>query len=64
MLTHTRMRFFDEESGQDTVEYGLLAALIAIASIVTIQAIGPLVNSMYKGIAQAISGKGGIGTAL
>ena len=64
MLTHTRMRFFDEESGQDTVEYGLLAALIAIASIVTIQAIGPLVNSMYKGIVQAISGKGGIGTAL
>jgi Flp pilus assembly pilin Flp len=56
MLTRTRMRFFDEESGQDTVEYGLLAALIAIASIVTIQAIGPLVNAMYKGIAQAISG--------
>ena len=57
MLNRTRMRFLDEESGQDTVEYGLLAALIAIASIVTIQAIGPLVNSMYEGIAKAIRGE-------
>ena len=59
MLNSTRMRFFDEESGQDTVEYGLLAALISIAAIVAIQAIGPLVNVMYEGIAQAISGGGG-----
>ena len=56
MLTRTRMRFFDEESGQDTVEYGLLAAFISIFAVLAIKAIGPLVNSMYEGIARAISG--------
>ena len=43
-----------DETGQDTVEYGLLAALIAIASIITIQAIGPLVGSLYVEIQNAL----------
>jgi len=56
MLNRTRMRFLDEESGQDTVEYGLLAAFISVFALLAIKAIGPLVNAMYEGIANAISG--------
>lgn len=56
MLNRTRMRFFDEESGQDTVEYGLLAAFISVFTLLAIKAIGPLVNAFYEEIRQAISG--------
>jgi len=58
MLTRTRMRIFDEESGQDTVEYGLLAAFISVFALLAIKAIGPLVNSMYEKIIEGI-GEGG-----
>jgi Flp pilus assembly pilin Flp len=36
------------DEGQDVVEYGLLAALISIAAVLTIQLIGPLVDAMYQ----------------
>jgi len=49
-------RLLRDESGEDMVEYGLLAALIAIAALVTIRAIGPLVNAMYVTVRDAIIG--------
>ncbi len=55
MLNRTRMRFFDEESGQDTVEYGLLAAFISVFAIVAISALGPLVETMYLQIQKVLS---------
>jgi Flp pilus assembly pilin Flp len=38
----------ERDEGQDVVEYGLLAALISIAAVLTIQLIGPLVDAMYQ----------------
>ena len=48
-------RFFKNEDGQDVVEYGLLASFISIAALLTIKAIGPLVNGLYEKIKAAIA---------
>jgi len=50
----TRMRaFLTQEDGQDLIEYALLAALIALAAVVAMQATGTSVNSVFN----SISGK-------
>ncbi|UCE03250.1 MAG: Flp family type IVb pilin [Candidatus Latescibacterota bacterium] len=48
-------RLFVEESGQDMVEYALLAAFISIVAIVTIRAIGPLVDAVYQNVQTALT---------
>ena len=50
--------FLRDESGQDMVEYGLLAAFISIVAIAALQAIGPLVNAIYTAIQNALTGTG------
>ena len=50
------MRVFRDESGNDLVEYGLLAALISIVSLVTIRLIGPLVNDLFVVVHDNING--------
>ena len=40
-------RFFADDSGQDLIEYSLLAALIAIVSIVTWQQIATTIGTGY-----------------
>lgn len=44
-----------EESGQDMVEYALLAAFISIVAIITIRNIGPLVDAVYQQVEAALS---------
>jgi pilus assembly protein Flp/PilA len=48
-------RFLSEDSGQDMVEYGLLAAFVSIVAIAALRAIGPLVNTVYTGIQTALT---------
>jgi pilus assembly protein Flp/PilA len=50
--------FLRDESGQDMVEYGLLAAFISIVAIAALTAIGPLVNAIYVAIQNALTGTG------
>lgn len=45
-----------DESGEDMIEYGLLAAFIAIAALITIRAIGPLVDALYVRVRDEITG--------
>jgi len=48
--------------GTAVIEYGFLAGLIAVAAIVSMQALGVSLNSIYDGIASAsdaASGDGG-----
>jgi len=47
--------FIREDEGQDVVEYALLAAFISIFAIVVIKAIGPLVNTIYSNIKDALT---------
>jgi pilus assembly protein Flp/PilA len=46
-------RFVREESGQDIIEYGLLAAFISVVAWLTLQAIGTDVQTMFTGVQNA-----------
>jgi Flp pilus assembly pilin Flp len=48
-------RILRDEEGQDMVEYGLLGAFISIVAIAALRAIGPLVNTVYVNIQNALS---------
>ena len=53
-----RMRsFFNQEEGQDLIEYALLAALIALAAVVAMTATGQSINGLF-GRVQAALGTG------
>jgi Flp pilus assembly pilin Flp len=43
------------DEGEDVVEYGLLAAFISIAALLTIKVIGPAVNGLYEQVKNAFS---------
>lgn len=47
-------KFFKEESGASLVEYALLVALIAVAVIVTVWAIGIAMNNQFANIRDCI----------
>ncbi|MEC9245165.1 Flp family type IVb pilin [Nitratireductor rhodophyticola] len=49
-------RFMKDESGATAIEYGLLAALIAIAIIAGAGAVGTNVNAKLQAVADAIGG--------
>jgi Flp pilus assembly pilin Flp len=51
-------RFINEDSGQDSMEYGLLAALLSIVAITVLQNIGPLLAGFWNSIHAAIPGAG------
>ena len=44
-------KFLKDESGATAIEYGLLAALIAVGIIVGATAVGTKLNAMFSGIA-------------
>ena len=48
-------RLFHDEQGQDMIEYALLGSFISIVAILAIQAIGPLVNTIYVAIRDALT---------
>ena len=41
--------FFKDESGQGMVEYGLIIALLAIAVIGALSALGPKISEIFAG---------------
>jgi Flp pilus assembly pilin Flp len=43
-----------DETGQDLIEYGLLAAFVSIVSLFTIRLIGPLVAALWNVVYSAI----------
>lgn len=45
-----------DETGQDLIEYALLAGFISIVAIATIRTIGPPVNALWVTIRDAIPG--------
>jgi pilus assembly protein Flp/PilA len=46
-------KFLKDESGATAIEYGLIAALVAVAIIVALQALGSSLDGMFT----AVSGK-------
>jgi pilus assembly protein Flp/PilA len=51
-------RFAKDESGATAIEYGLIAALIAVAIIVGAGAVGNAVNAKFIGIAGNVTSAG------
>lgn len=43
--------FMQEEDGVTAIEYGLIAALIAVAIIVTVQSVGTGLNGVFTKVA-------------
>ncbi len=50
-MKHLISRFFNNDEGQDLVEYAFLVALIAIAVILAVTALGTNLNTFYNKIA-------------
>jgi pilus assembly protein Flp/PilA len=49
-------RFVKDESGATAIEYGLIAALIAIAIIAGATSLGSALNSKFNAIASKLNG--------
>ncbi|WP_282609372.1 Flp family type IVb pilin [Pelagibius sp. Alg239-R121] len=48
-------QFLRDESGVTAVEYGLIAALVAVASIAGFQHLGQEMGAMYDRVAQVVA---------
>ena len=50
----TLTRLWDNEDGATAIEYGLIAALIAVAAITAFQLLGTNLSSTFHGVATQI----------
>ena len=49
-------RFIEDESGATAIEYGLIAALIAVGMIVGAKSVGGKVNAKFEEVATELDG--------
>lgn len=56
MVKHIR-KFVKDESGATAIEYGLIAALIAVALIAALETMGGSLSNMFNGVATKVQGK-------
>ncbi len=54
MLT-TALRFARDEDGATAIEYGLIAALVSVAAIGALTAMGQSLNTMFNTVSTALS---------
>ena len=47
-------RFYKDQSGATAIEYGLIAAGIAVAIIATVQALGTNLNTTFSSVSTAL----------
>jgi pilus assembly protein Flp/PilA len=47
-------RYLSDESGATAIEYGLIAALIAVAIIATVTSVGTKLNTTFGSVAGAL----------
>lgn len=55
-------QFLKDEEGVTAIEYGLIAALIAVAIIAMVALIGDQLNNVFNCIAGYLNGQGALGT--
>lgn len=51
----TLVRFFKEEDGVTAIEYGLIAALIAIVIIIAVTAAGGALSNLFQKVADTVT---------
>ena len=49
-------RFVKDESGATAIEYGLIAALVSVAIIASLQLLGPQLDRTFTGIKDQLEG--------
>jgi len=53
-MSQLLVRFCKDESGATAIEYGLIAAGIAVAIIATVQALGTNLNTTFTSVSTAL----------
>lgn len=53
-LTNNLKRFFQDEEGVTAIEYGLIAALIAVVIVASVAIIGTQLNLVFKDIGDCL----------
>ncbi|MFZ3359259.1 MAG: Flp family type IVb pilin [Xanthobacteraceae bacterium] len=53
-MTSFVLRFLKDDSGATAIEYGLIAAGIAVAIIATVQALGSSLNTTFGSVSTAL----------
>ncbi len=51
-------KFIDDKSGATAIEYGLIAALIAVAIIIGATSVGTAVNAKFANVAARVNSAG------
>ena len=46
--------FVDNDAGATAIEYGLIAALVSVAAIVSLQAMGTSLNTMFSSVSSTL----------
>lgn len=54
-MRSTMTRLFKDESGATMIEYGLIAALISVAAIVALTAMGGSLQTMFNTVSDALN---------
>ena len=54
-MSKTLIRFWQDESGATAIEYGLIAAGIAVVIIAAVQLVGSNLNGTFGSVASAVS---------
>ena len=54
----TIIEFLDDESGATAIEYGLIAALVSVAGILSFQALGSSLGTMFSTVSSTIDNAG------
>ena len=58
-MTKLISRFIKDEDGATAIEYGLIAALIAVAIITAVTALGTNLSSTFNNVSTAVSDNDG-----
>ncbi len=58
----TIQKFIKDESGATTIEYGLIAALVSVAAIIALRAMGTSLDTMFNSVATILNGAVGGGS--
>lgn len=55
-MINTIKSFLSDESGATAIEYGLIAALVSVAAITALGALGSSLNTLFTAVSNELSG--------
>ncbi len=55
-MIKTLIALYNDESGATAIEYGLIAALVSVAGIVALEAMGSSLSAMFSSVASKLDG--------